>query len=136
MGRWLNGAEKVRAAMDAAGAMLTDSEASKAILLYPAMRHDGTLIEAGTRIRWGGALKRAAADLWDTAENAPDRAPALWEDVMYRDGIRIIPGTVTAGLAFAKGELGWWDGALCRSLLEANVYTPEQYPAGWEEVEA
>lgn len=29
---------------------------------------------------------------------------------------------------------GWWDGVLYRSLIEANVYTQEQYAAGWEVV--
>lgn len=132
MGRWLSGAEKVRAAMDAAGGMLTDKEASTAAFLYPAMQYGGALIEAGTRIRWGETLKRAASDLWDREENNPDNAPALWEDIMYWEGIRIIPETVTASLAFAKDELGWWGDALYKSLMDANAYTPDQYPAGWE----
>lgn len=132
MGKWLKGAAKVRAAMDAAGGMLDDAAASKAVEIYPMMRYDGAFIAAGTRIRWGEGLKRAAAGLWDAEENSPDNAPALWEDVLYRDGVRIIPETVTAGLAFAKDELGWWGGTLYRSLIDTNVYTPEQYPAGWE----
>ena len=133
MGKWLNGAREVRAAMDNAANVLTDADASNSVLLYPTLKGDGSLIKAGTRINWNGTLKRAAVDLWDTAENTPDAATDLWEDIDYKDGYRIIPETITAGLAFSKNEFGWWKGELYKSILDAaNVYTPEQYPAGWE----
>ena len=73
--------------------------------------------------------------MWDTPENTPDAAPALWEDIQYRDGVRIIPETITAGLAFAKGEPGYWGDELYSSLLDNNVWTPAAYPAAWERVE-
>lgn len=112
----------------------TDAQASCAVSVYPTLKENSALVSAGTRINWNGTLKRAAVDLWDTAENNPDNAPTLWEDVNYRDGYRIIPETITAGLAFAMGECGWWGDVLYRSKLDANVYTPEQYPDGWEAV--
>ena len=126
-------ARKMRAAMETAAVSLDDATASTAPELFPRLKGDGSLVKAGTRICWGGTLKRAAVDLWDNAENTPDAAPTLWEDIDYRDGYRVIPVTITATAAFALGELGWWDGKVYKSLLAANVYTPEQYPAGWEE---
>ena len=90
-------------------------------------------MSAGTRINWGGTVKRAAVDLWDNANNTPDAAPTLWEDIDYRDGYRVIPPVITVGTAFSLDELGWWGEKLYKSKLAANVYTPEQYPAGWEE---
>ena len=125
-------ARKMRAAMETAAVSLDDATASTAPELFPRLKGDGSLVKAGTRICWCGTLKRAAVDLWDNAENTPDAAPTLWEDVLYRDGIRIIPDTITAGLAFTKGEQGWWGDVLYASTMDANVYTPEQYPAGWE----
>ena len=122
----------MRAVIEQAAASLDDKTASTAPALLRRLKQDGKLVSAGTRINWGGAIKRAAADLWDTAENTPDAAPTLWEDIDYRVGIRVIPATITAGAAFSLGELGWWDGNVYKSLLAANVYTPEQYPAGWE----
>ena len=125
-------ARKMRAAMETAAVSLDDATASTAPEMFPRLKGDGSLVKAGTRICWCGTLKRAAVDLWDNAENTPDAAPTLWEDVLYRDGIRIIPETITVGLAFAKGEKGWWGDVLYASTIDANVYTPEQYPAGWE----
>ena len=123
---------KLRAIIETAAASLDDKTASTAPTLFPRLRQYGSLIKAGTRINYNGSIKRAAVDLWDTADNSPDNAPTLWEDILYRDGYRIIPDVITAGTAFALDELGWWGDKLYKSLLSANVYTPEQYPNGWE----
>ena len=130
----LERARQLRAMIEAAAGNLTDADASTAAELFPRLKQDGSLVSAGTRINWGGKVKRAAVDLWDRTENNPDNAPTLWEDLAYRDGIRIIPETITAGLAFAKDELGWWGDTLYKSLLDANVWTPEQHASGWEKV--
>ena len=123
---------RLRSIVEQAAESLDDQTVSTAPALLRQLRQDGKLVSAGTRINWGGTVKRAAVDLWDTAENTPDAAPTLWEDIDYRVGYRVIPSVITAGAAFAMDELGWWDGKVYKSLLAANVYTPEQYPAGWE----
>ena len=123
----------MRVAMERASESLDDQTVSTAPAMLRRLKQDGRLVSAGTRINWGGTVKRAAVDLWDTIENTPDAAPTLWEGIDYKDGIRVIPATITAGTAFALDELGWWQGKVYKSMLAANVYTPEQYPAGWEE---
>ena len=132
----LERARQLRAMIEAAAGNLTDADASTAAERFPRLKQDGSLVSAGTRINWYGKVKRAAVDLWDRTENNPDNAPTLWEDIGYRDGIRIIPETITAGTAFAKDELGWWGDTLYKSLLDANVWTPEQHASGWEKVTA
>ena len=131
MGKWPIAAKKLRPYIEAGAATFDDKTASEVPSLFPKLKQDGSLIKAGTRVDWNGTLKRAAVDLWDTAENNPDNAPTLWEDIAYRDGIRIIPFTITAVQAFAKGERGWWGDFGYESMIDGNVYTPEQYPAGW-----
>ena len=111
---------------------MDDKTVSTAPDVLPQMHYTGERIENGARINWNGAVKRAAVDLWDTRENNPDNAPQLWEDILYRQGIRIIPETITVGLAFSKNELGWWKDELYKSLIDSNVWTPEQNPSGWE----
>ena len=127
-------ARKLRPVIELAAQSLDDATASTAPTLFPTLKQDGALVKAGTRINWGGVIKRAAVDLWDTQDNDPDHAPTLWENIPYRDGIRIIPEVITAGTAFAEGEKGWWGDVLYRSKLPSNVYTPAQYPDGWEVV--
>lgn len=128
-------ARTYRKAIETAVPSLDDKMASTSPSLFPRLVGGGTLVKAGTRINWGGILKRAAVDLWDTTENNPDNAPDLWEDINYRDGIRIIPEVITVGLAFSKDELGWWGDVLYKSLADNNVYTPEAYAPNWELVE-
>lgn len=132
MNNILKNARAQREAILLATPSLDDKTASTAAALFPKLKEDGTLVKAGTRINWNGVLKRAAADLWDRSENNPDNAPALWEDIEYREGHRIIPETITVGLAFAKDECGWWGDNLYKSLIDANVWTPEANGAGWE----
>lgn len=131
----LERARALRKNIIASSASLEDKIASETPELFGRLDENGDLIKAGARINWKGLLKRAAVDLWDTKENNPDNAPALWEDIAYKEGYRIIPETITAGTAFNKDELGWWKDTLYKSILDNNVWTPEQYPSGWEEVE-
>lgn len=128
-------AKQLRELIEAAMASLSDADASRSVELSPGLKGDGSLIKNGTRVTFGGKLYRAAVDLWDTTENTPENAPDLWEELLYRDGIRIIPSPITVGLAFSEGELGWWGDELYRSKVDNNVYTPVEYEANWEKVE-
>ena len=125
---------RLRSIVEQAVTSLDDKTASTATTLFPRMQYDGSLIKAGTRIKWGKVLKRASVGLWDTEQNNPDNAPTLWEDIAYRDGYRIIPEVITATLAFSEGECGWWEDKLYRSKVNGNVYTPAVYPDNWEEI--
>lgn len=127
-------ARKLRPVMEKASASLDDKTASTAATLFPKLKQTGSLISAGTRINWNGTIKKASVDLWDTAENNPDNAPSLWQDIEYKEGYRIVPDTLTVTTAFAKDECGWWNGVLYRSLFEGNVYNPAVHPAGWEKI--
>lgn len=122
----------LRSVVEQAAASLDDRTASTASTLFPRLKGNGELVKAGTRINWNGTVKKAAVDLWDTTENNPDNAPTLWANLPYKDGYRIIPDIITAPEAFKEGECGWWGDVLYRSLLDSNVYTPAEYPAGWE----
>lgn len=128
----LHTARKYREIIISAMESVDDKTASEAPDLLARLDQNGELVRAGTRINWNGVVKRAVVDLWDTAENNPDNAPNLWEDIQYKEGYRIIPETITASAAFALNEIGWWKDEKYKSLLAANVYTPEQYPAGWK----
>ena len=125
-------AKKLREAIVQGSTSLDDKTASTAPDMFPRLKEDGSLVAAGTRINWGGVVKKASVDLWDRAENNPDNAPALWADLDYKDGYRIIPETITVTTAFAKDECGWDGDTLYRSLVDNNVYTPKQYAANWE----
>ena len=93
-------ARAIRQILVNGSASLTDAAVSMAPECLDRMTYDGSLIKHGTRINWGGEIKRAAVDLYDREDQDPAHAPTLWEAVMYRLGYRIIPETITVGLAF------------------------------------
>ena len=125
-----------RRQIEKAAIHLDDKAASESPDFYEHMKYDGKAISAGTRINFEGVLYKAAVTLWDTEENNPHFAPSLWEKINYHNGVRVIPEVITVTTAFAKDELGYWeaDGKTYKSLLDANVYTPAEYPKGWEEM--
>ena len=125
-------AVKLRAIIEQAVSGVDDKTASMGAGLFCGLKENGALVPAGTRINWKGEIKKAAVDLWDTRANNPDNAPDLWADIGWRDGLRLIPETIAAAAAFALDETGWWQGRKYRSKLDANVYTPDQYPEGWQ----
>lgn len=128
-------AKALRDVLVQGGTSLSDAIISEAPEACQRMQYNGALIKNGTRVNWNGTVKRAAVDLWDTEENNPNNNPTLWEDILYKDGIRIIPETITVGTAFKKGEQGWWKQVLYESIIDNNVWTPESYPSGWKLVE-
>ena len=132
---YIENARRLRPIVEQAMQSVDDKTASEAAQLFPVLNGGGSLVKSGTRINWNGTVKRAAVDLWDTKENNPDNAPTLWADIPYKDGYRIIPDIITVSTAFALGECGWWDGVLYRSKVNANVYTPAQYPDNWEVID-
>ena len=122
---------RLRGIVEQATQSLDDKTASEAPTLFRRMKYASSLISAGTRINWGGTLKMAAVDLWDEERNNPDKAPDLWADIAYHDGIRIIPAVITAEQAFKLDELGWQDGHVYRSKMHGNVFPVTQTDA-WE----
>ena len=133
---YIENARRLRPIVEQAMQSVDDKTASEAAQLFPVLNGDGSLVESGTRINWNGVVKRAAVDLWDTPGSTPDSALSLWEDLAFKDGIRIIPKVITAGLAFQPGEKGWWNEELYESIHPtANTWTPEEYPPAWKKVE-
>lgn len=112
-----------------------DKSSSEAIELLPVLKNNGVLIKAGTRINYNGIIKKVSVDIYDITENNPDNAPTLWEDIEYKDGYRIIPEVFNVTNAFTKDEIGWWGDLLYQSLVDNNVYTPEQYAPNWMRIE-
>lgn len=112
----------------------TDSERSKLPLLHNRW-HVTRECKINEIYLYKGELYRCRQTHNPQPDWKPDLAPALFSKLMFRDGIRIIPEVITTGDMFAKDELGWWGDTLKKSKLDANVWTPEQYPDGWEDVE-
>lgn len=131
----LEQAQAIRASMDNAGTLLTDEQALENKMLYP-LWAVGVTLAVDARVRYGDKLYRVLQE-HTTQENwTPDATPALYVEVAPQGEYREIKDNMLPTEAFALGEIGWYKEKdnLWKSLIDANTYTPETYPAGWEQV--
>ena len=131
MGKWLNGAREVRAAMDAAGAQLDDAAALDAMAIYPVWEI-GAAYAVNDRIRYGVNLYKCVQAHTSQADWIPDVTPALWVKVSVEEWPEFVQPT-GAHDAYNTGDKVTYNGKRYVSLIDANVYSPDAYPAGWEE---
>ena len=132
MGKWLTAAQVVRAAMDTAGAALTDEIALTATAIYPMWATDKNYT-IGDRIQHNAILYKCVQSHTSQADWTPDVTPALWVRVSIEEWPEFVKPT-GAHDAYAKGDKVTFKGKHYISLIDANVYSPVEYPQGWEEV--
>lgn len=131
MGRYLEAAKVVRAAMDAAAAALTDEQALKAAAIYPAWSAEDTY-DAGERVRFGGALYKCLQGHTAQADWTPTAAPSLWAKVLTSDTGEPLPWEQPDSTnPYMKGDKVTHGGKTWVSTMDNNVWEPGVY--GWEE---
>ena len=65
----------------------------------------------------------------------PDATPALYTPIgLNEEGYPVWSKPTGAHDAYNTGDIVDYNGILYKSLIDGNVYSPEEYPAGWEEV--
>ena len=102
-------------------------------------KRDFTAVPVGSPYRYAGQVYK----LWQQ-HNAngqpdwtPDKAVSLWDIYHTTDPAYAKPYVTPQGTRglYQTGEcMIWTDGTVQRSLIDNNAYTPETYPAGWEQV--
>lgn len=112
---------------------LTEEEVAALVGQYPEW-------SAGTRYlprdvaAHGGALYRCVQAHTSQSGWAPGATPALWTEAAPAGVIREWKQPTGAHDAYQTGDRVTYKGTTYESLLDANVWSPEAYPAGWEAV--
>ena len=129
----LQQAQAIRASMDAAAIVLTDEQAVKSPRLYPTWAA-GLSVKAGDRLYYPGTdrLYKVVSDHTTQADWTPDITPALFVVVSLDEWPEFVQPT-GAHDAYNKGDKVTFNGKHYISLIDANVYSPTAYPAGWQE---
>lgn len=130
MGTLLEAAQKLRAAMDIAGAKLDDATALDAMALYLAWKTD-VAYAIGQRVRYGDKLYKCVQAHTSQGDWMPSATPALWVRVSIEEWPEWVQPT-GAHDAYAKGDKVTYKGKRYISLIDGNTYSPDAYPAGWE----
>lgn len=130
-------ARHLRPLIERAAVSLPDEDALEAVELFPAWAAD-TAYAADERIRYGEKLYRCVQSHTSQTEWTPDATPALWTEVAKPGEIPVWKQPTGAQDAYNKGDRVHYPdaaGPVYESLIDANVYSPEAYPAGWAVVE-
>ena len=124
-------AAKLRPVIEAAATSLPDVEAEKAVELFPAWAYPVSYI-VGNRVSYGGKLYKCQQAHTSQADWTPDAVPALWVKVSVEEWPEWVQPT-GAHDAYNTGDKVTYNGKRYVSLIDANVYSQDAYPAGWEE---
>lgn len=126
-------AYKLRELMHKAAVSLADGDALEAVELFRFWRAD-TNYDAEERIRYGEKLYRCVQAHTSQADWTPDATPALWTEVAKPGEIPVWKQPTGAQDAYNKGDRVWYpakDTTVYESLIDANVWSPIDYPQGW-----
>lgn len=127
-------AMELRALIEAAVVSLSDTDALKGVVLYPLYKV-GKAYSAGDRFNYNGTLYKVVQAHTSQADWIPGEAPALYVVVAPEGVIPVWTRPTGAHDAYNQGDKVRYpdaNGTVYRSLINANVYSPEEYPAGWE----
>lgn len=131
---YYNNAQKMRADMDTAGAMLTDEQAVEVPKLYREWTADTDYIRSD-RVQYGGILYKCLQGHKAQADWTPTASPSLWAKVLIPSP-ELIPDweQPESTNPYSKGDKVNHNGKVWVSDVDNNVWEPGVY--GWTESES
>ena len=118
---------------------LTPDDIGDLVALYDPWQPDETVTTGDIR-SYEGKLYKVVQAHTTQADWTPDITPALWTDIAppaTEEGEEIVPEWVQptgAHDAYKKGDKVLYDNKVYESTIDANVWSPADYPQGWKEV--
>jgi hypothetical protein len=131
-------AEQFRKAMQMFAQTLTSEEAMEIATVYPKY-NVGTNYSSGAFITYGKnevgdpQLYKVVQSHTSQADWIPSETPSLYEPIgLNTEGYPIWSKPSGSHDAYNIGDIVDYNGTLYKSLIDGNVYSPEEYPTGWE----
>lgn len=132
----VNDAEKYRQIIETAAEFLSDEQALQAPKLFEHWKAD-TAYEVDKRVCYEDVLYRVLIAHTSQTDWTPDVSPSLFARVLIPDP-EVIPEweQPDSTNAYMTGDKVRYNGKIYVSLIDNNIWSPEAYPAGWQEVSA
>lgn len=131
-------AEQFRRAVQLFAASLADEQALEVATVYEPWA-PGVAYQADVLLVYGEngvgdpQLYRVVQAHTSQADWLPDQTPALYAPIgLTEEGYPVWSRPTGAHDAYNAGDIVDYGGTLYRSLIDGNVWSPEEYPAGWE----
>ena len=132
--------EQIRKALQMFAQTLTDEQAMEIATVYPAYEvgrayTTDEMFTYGINDVGGPQLYRVVQAHTSQEDWKPDSTPALYTAIgLNPQGYPVWSRPTGAHDAYNTGDIVDYNGTLYKSLIDGNVWSPEEYPAGWEEV--
>lgn len=111
----------------------SDEDAYTMRYLYPEWLGDGLTYKANDRLMYNDKFYKVLQDHTSQSDWTPDTATSLYVEIA--DPSNEYPEfkqPTGAHDAYVKGDKVTFEGKHYISLIDANVYSPTDYPAGWQ----
>lgn len=140
MDRRLQKAEQFRKAVQFFAQSLSDDAAMEIATVFPAYEV-GKAYKANEMFVYGlndvgdPQLFRVIQAHTSQSDWKPDETASLYSAIgLNASGYPLYSQPTGAHDAYNKGDIVDYNGKLYESVVDGNVYSPEQYPAGWKEL--
>ena len=128
---------KFREFIEKGATSLTDTEALEAVALFPAWAV-GVAYAKDERVQYDGKLYKVVQAHTSQADWTPPTVPALFTEVAKPGEIPVWKQPTGAQDAYNKGDKVWYpdvNTTVYESVIDSNVWSPNDYPQGWKVVE-
>ena len=126
-------ARALRPYIEKASVSLSDEDALQAVELFPQWV-TGRAYAVDERLQYKNVLYRVVQAHTSQADWTPDITPAVFVVVSLDEWPEFVQPT-GAHDGYKKGDKVTFEGKHYISLIDANVWSPTAYPAGWKEIE-
>ena len=115
---------------------LTDAQALQVPMLFDEFDGNGVAYEVGKRVLYNDTLYKVIQAHTSQAGWTPVDAPSLFAKVINETIDGSIPEFEQPDSTnpYMKGDRVTFNGKVYESLIDNNVYSPSDYPAGWKEI--
>ena len=128
---------KIRQMIEKGSASLPDDDALEAVELFPKWEV-GVAYSVCERVQYNGKLYKVVQAHTSQADWTPDVVPALFTEVAKPGEIPVWKQPTGAQDAYNKGNKVWYpdvNTTVYESVIDSNVWSPNDYPQGWKVVE-
>ncbi len=140
MNKRLQAAEQFRKALQMFAASLGEEQAMEIATVYPKWE-SGKAYVVDEYVTYGEnslgdpQLYRVVQAHTSQADWTPDKTASLFAAIGLTDeGYPVWSKPTGAHDAYNTGDIVDYNGTLYKSLIDGNVYSPDEYPQGWETV--
>lgn len=130
--------EQIRRALQMFAQTLNDEDALEIATVYPKYEvgkayNVGEFFTYGENATGDPQLYKVVQAHTSQEDWTPDVTESLYEPIgLNKEGYPVWSKPSGAHDAYNKDDIVDYNGTLYKSLMDGNIYSPDEYPAGWE----